>query len=604
MHLLSLFMFAGTIAACCSQKTYSRPGKQRVVKHSKRIPGASIEYQKTSLCDNPGGSYSGYVYLPSSAIPDLESATPFNISTFFWFFPRRNSAGSDKMAVYLAGGPGESSTWHAFVGTGPCRLMNGGREAGRNDISFNNQVSMLYIDQPNHVGYSYDTIVDGYYNVLDETVHTGPGTEGVMSNLTIMRGRFSSQNPATTASTTEQVSKHLWQFLQVWFAEYVDFGPYGGAWAPAVARYILSRNSNLDRSRHSKLHLESVGMINSCNDIAIMGQSYLDFAINNTYSQPFINQTTYDIALNELNKSGGCIEQIQACRDAAVVGDPKGTGANLDVNGICLQAFSFCGTNVQNTYIASGHSVFDIAATPNYPFPPKDAVTFLNQKWVREQLGVPEMNFTWDSQLVRNQFFQTGDALRRTIQEVQDVLEQGVKVAMIYGDRDFQCNWFGGEKLALSLNAPKTISSLEDAGYTTVKQRCPASQSSSCHSHNPLDNTKAAVRQHSSLSFSRVFDAAHYAEYHQPESITRIFERTIMSSDVETGEKLDAGEVDSKYVTKGYKNGMSIRNQYERVTERQCSLWSVQLSCSPTQINALVIGTARVKNMVVVHPPF
>lgn len=78
---------------------------------------------------------------------------------------------------------------------------------------------MLYIDQPNHVGFSYDTIVDGYYDVLDDNIYTGPGTEGVRSNSTIMRGRFSSQNPTTTMRTTEQVAKYLWQFLQVWFTE-------------------------------------------------------------------------------------------------------------------------------------------------------------------------------------------------------------------------------------------------------------------------------------------------------------------------------------------------------------------------------------------------
>lgn len=181
-------------------------------------------------------------------------------------------------------------------------------------------------------------------------------------------------------------------------------------------------------------------MVNSCNDMAIIGKSYLDFSTNNTYGKSFIDQATYNTAVDALNRPGGCLEQIQRCRDSAAADDPLGVGANYEVNSICLQAYYFCEVNVKSTYVAGGSSIFDIAAPPNYPFPPKDAVTFLNQKWIREELGAPEMNFTWNSQLVRNQFFQTGDALRRTIQELQDVLDLGVKVSMVYGDRDYQCN--------------------------------------------------------------------------------------------------------------------------------------------------------------------
>lgn len=80
----------------------------------------------------------------------------------------------------------------------------------------------------------------------------------------------------------------------------------------------------------------------------------------------------------------------------------------------------------------------------------------------------------------------------------------------------------------------------------------------------------------------------------------RIFERTILSSDIETGEKSRAGEAGSRYLTNGYKDGKSIKNQYERATETQCSLWNLHVSCSQTQIESLANGTARVRNMVVI----
>jgi hypothetical protein len=77
-------------------------------------------------------------------------------------------------------------------------------------------------------------------------------------------------------------------------------------------------------------------------------------------------------------------------------------------------------------------------------------IAFLNQGWVQRELGVP-LNFTISSNIIVTDFFAgTGDPFRLDIKPFEDVLSRnggnvsqgggGMKVAMVYGDRDYRCN--------------------------------------------------------------------------------------------------------------------------------------------------------------------
>lgn len=84
------------------------------------------------------------------------------------------------------------------------------------------------------------------------------------------------------------------------------------------------------------------------------------------------------------------------------------------------------------------------------------------------------------------------------MKDVEYLLDRGVKVALIYGDRDLRCPWLGAEKLSLAAE----WSGAEDfrgAGYALI------------HTNDTYDG--GVVRQHGALSFSRVFDAGHDGEY-------------------------------------------------------------------------------------------
>lgn len=108
--------------------------------------------------------------------------------------------------------------------------------------------------------------------------------------------------------------------------------------------------------------------------------------------------------------------------------------------------------------VAEQRNVFDITATVPGSFPPKYAAGYLNTKEIQEELGVP-LNFSGLSSAVSNgrlpflvscmiertnkcaAFTATGDfVLGRNLAILGELLDQGVKVALMYGDRDYQCN--------------------------------------------------------------------------------------------------------------------------------------------------------------------
>ena len=75
----------------------------------------------------------------------------------------------------------------------------------------------------------------------------------------------------------------------------------------------------------------------------------------------------------------------------------------------------------------------------------KDDVTesftaFFNQHWIQKDLGA-RVNFTSDDHIYEeSMFYQTGDPMRTDISHVNRILQKGLNVALVFGDRDYECN--------------------------------------------------------------------------------------------------------------------------------------------------------------------
>lgn len=73
---------------------------------------------------------------------------------FYWYFDSRNDPKNDPVIIWLSGGPGASSLGALFTGHGPCWLKANASHAAPNPLSWNNNASILFIDQPAGTGFS------------------------------------------------------------------------------------------------------------------------------------------------------------------------------------------------------------------------------------------------------------------------------------------------------------------------------------------------------------------------------------------------------------------------------------------------------------------
>ncbi|KAL8931523.1 MAG: hypothetical protein Q9216_007173, partial [Gyalolechia sp. 2 TL-2023] len=483
---------------------------------------------------------------------------------------------------------------------------------------------MLYIDQPNQVGFSYDIPTNG---TTDEvTITPADFSDGVPEqNNTFYVGTFPSQNPDNTANGTTNSARALWHFAQTWFQEFPAYKPnndaisiftesvssialvvilrlsanglkYGGRYGPAFAAYFEEQNERIanetinEEGEEYIIHLDTLGIVNGCIDLLIQEPYYPEFAYNNTYGIQSINQSLYRDALDNFNRpETGCKALILECQRLATEGDPQATGNNGTVNRACSEANIYCGNNVEYQYIeSSGRNYYDIASIDPTPFPPNYYLGYLANNYVQAALGVP-INYTQSTNGVYEAFNEIGDYARKDVRggQLQDIaylLDNGIKVAFMYGDRDYACNWLGAE--AVSLQIPYSgRSSFNSAGYAPIQTNA--------------SYTGGLVRQYGNFSFSRVFQAGHEIPSYQPETAYRIFNRAIFGQDIATGNITITATENADYSTEGPSDSLGTRQEPPyHPYPHQCYVLAYGATCTDEQIESLLDGSAIVRNYI------
>ncbi|KAK3073317.1 hypothetical protein LTR53_005219 [Teratosphaeriaceae sp. CCFEE 6253] len=172
------------------------------------------------------------------------------------------------------------------------------------------------------------------------------------------------------------------------------------------------------------------------------------------------------------------------------------------------------------------------------------------------------------------------------MKSLEYLLASGVQVALAYGDRDFRCPWLGAEALALQINWTGAAG-FAAAGYESV------------HTNRTYDG--GVVRQHSNLSFSRVFEAGHDVAAYRPETNFRIFNRAVSRRDIATGRVAVDGRFND-YSTDGPQSSRNITDILPASMPVLCYLWDVTGTCTQDQYEALANGTAVVEDFVVTSP--
>lgn len=305
-------------------------------------------------------AYSGFVNLPASVLTDVAN---YGVHMFFLYFEARNNSSTAPLGIYLAGGPGEASSYSAMSSeNGPCWVNVDSMGTVNGSWSFNNYMNMLYIDQPVQTGYSYSTLVNGTFDILEGSVIT-PGVidpaNPPTANITYGYGTWPSQEFKRTANNTVIASKTLWHFAEHWLSSFPgynttssDIAIIGNSWAgyyvPETAAIFQKAFQNLSSTTHplARHRIDTIGITNGCIDLETSLLGYPEYAYNNTYGVRFASEEQYNSALNNYTKSGGCHDLIKACRIAGNEYDPMYTASNASVNELCMEAYAFCAENV------------------------------------------------------------------------------------------------------------------------------------------------------------------------------------------------------------------------------------------------------------------
>ncbi|PVH89877.1 alpha/beta-hydrolase [Cadophora sp. DSE1049] len=535
--------------------------------------------------------YTGWVHIPGS----------YPTNTFFWFIGARDP--TDQLTVWLNGGPGSSSMIGLFNENGPCEVVELGLgQLGTKvrDWGWDRGSNMLFIDQPNQVGFSYDTPTNGSIDLLTSDLYTPPQVlPSSQPATTFMNGTFSSLNSSNTANTTEIAGMVIWHMLQGFLGAFPEYGPnssttmgvhlfaesYGGKYGPAFAsiweeQNLRRSNGTLSRGGTIEIKLASLGIVNGCVDDLIQAPFYPAMAINNTYGLSAINPTRARLASASFSSEGGCADLIRQCRSAVSSQDPDNEGDVEVVNSICSHAYSSCSTNVIEPYFDAGRSIYDIAHYVPDPFPPNTYLEYLNTASVQAAIGSP-VNFTQTNQQVISAFTSTGDYERNDlVPEIAKLLNAGIRVGFMYGDRDYICNWLGGEAISLAVAAatsPSYASIFPESGYAPI-----------------IVNTSyigGVVRQYGNLSFSRIYDAGHSVPAYQPETAFQVFARIMSGTSVSTGEIIN----NSLYNTTGPLNATHT-NSLPPSPSATCWQRNIPETCNGDQKQQIVNGEGVIIN--------
>lgn len=573
--------------------------------------------------------YTGYITLPPYTLSPIQQN--YTINTFFWFIEARESPQTSPLTLWLSGGPGTSSMFGLFNEVGPCEVVqmsDGTYGTVYNEWGWDRSSNMLFIDQPNQVGFSYDTATDASFDLMAGEVYEPPTPpiSGLPSYM-YLNGTFGTASAedvtpwSTTANTTEVAAQATWHFLQGWLSGFPQYNPairpnsttsttsgpvginlftesYGGKYAPVFATYFEQQNEarligTIPSNSSLAIQLQTVGIINGKIDDLVQDYYYPSFAYNNTYG---IETITLTDELNELNEyANDCVSQIEDCRNAMILTDPEGYGDVDGTNDLCSAAQITC-NNIMSTYVAAGYYPYDIRQMIPSPDPPAAYQEYLNNDTVLQAIGA-RVNYTESNQYVLQGYVATGDTIRGgLIDDLATLLSMNVRVALIYGDADYVCNWLGGEAIsfaiASSLPSYPTPTSSLPAGSTP-----PPSYASGFPAAGYADivvnksYVGGVARQYGNLSFSRIYNAGHFVPYFQPETAFTLFTRIIQGTDLSFGDLIDLRSFGSE----GPTNATYTTTATYSPTPT-CWIRAWNQSCSEDDTNAMLDGEGLVAN--------
>jgi len=323
---------------------------------------------------------------------------------FYWFFESRNDPKNDPVILWLNGGPGCSSLTGLFLELGPASIDKN-LKIHNNPYSWNANASVIFLDQPVNVGYSYS---------------------------------------GSSVSNTIAAGKDVYALLTLFFKQFPEYAKqdfhiagesYAGHYIPVFTSEILSHKKR-------NINLKSVLIGNGLTDGLTQYEKYEPMACGKGGYPAVLDQGECQAMENALPR---CQSMIQACYDSESVWS-------------CVPASIYCNNAMIGPYQRTGQNVYDIRGkcedSSNLCYSALGWISeFLNKADVQKELGVEVSSYdSCNFDINRNFLFQ-GDWMQPFHRLVPGILEQ-IPVLIYAGDADFICNWLGNQAWTNALEWP------------------------------------------------------------------------------------------------------------------------------------------------------
>lgn len=382
---------------------------------------------------------------------------------FYWFFESRNDPANDPVILWLNGGPGCSSATGLFFELGPS-LINATLQPVYNPYSWNSNASVIFLDQPVGVGYSY--------------------TKG------------------EEIKSTASAAKDVFVFLELFFQKFPEFvkNPFHIAGESYAGHYIPSFASEIINHADRSFDLSSVLIGNGITDSLIQAAFYKPMACG----EGGYKQVISDEQCEQMEKDyPRCAALTKICYDA-----PSAL--------TCIPATFYCEQRLFGPYQKTGLNPYDIRSTckGDLCYEEMNYIDqYLNSDFVKNAVGASniEMYNSCDETVFRNFLF-SGDGLKPFQQYVAELLNKNIPVLIYAGDKDFICNWLGNHGWS---------DALEYTGHVDFEQK-------PLQPWYTLDKKLAGeVKNEGIFTFLRLYDAGHMVPYDQPENALDMVNRWI-----------------------------------------------------------------------------
>lgn len=379
---------------------------------------------------------------------------------FYWFFESRNDPKNDPVVLWLNGGPGCSSLMGLFMELGPASVTKDGK-VKHNDYSWNANASVIFLDQPVNVGYSYSS--------------------GSVSN-------------------TVAAGKDIYALLTLFFKQFPEYSKqpfhisgesYAGHYIPVFASEILSHKKR-------NINLQSVLIGNGLTDGLTQYEYYRPMACGEGGWPAVLDESSCQAMDNAYPR---CASLIENCYKSESVWS-------------CVPASIYCNNAMIGPYQRTGQNVYDVrrpCGDNQLCYDEIDWISsYLNKKEVMKAVGAEVSSYDSCNFDINRNFLLQGDWMKPYHRVVPGLLKE-IPVLVYAGDADYICNWLGNKAWT---------EALEWSGHKEYKDA-----KMKDFKIDGDGKKVGEVKSHGNFTFMKIHAGGHMVPFDQPEASLEMVNR-------------------------------------------------------------------------------